>query len=141
MVNVNLGAGIVLALVAMVSYGLWAFFSGLATRTIPPETAAVLSYLIGGFVALGYLLYRGLPLVPSAQGTLFAVIAGLAVGVAVVAFYSGLRHTSIAVVSTVAALYFVVAALLEIGFLGRELGLSDTAGIVLAAVAILLLVN
>ena len=88
MVNVNLGAGIVLALVAMVSYGLWAFFSGLATRTIPPETAAVLSYLIGGFVALGYLLSRGLPLVPSAQGTLFAVIARLPFGLAGVPFHS-----------------------------------------------------
>ncbi|ELZ15551.1 hypothetical protein C477_17795 [Haloterrigena salina JCM 13891] len=79
-----MGRLILLALVTMIAWGLWAVVAGLATDSILPETAMGLSY---------------------AAGTL------------------------------------VVAAIIAVVFLGEPLQMTDTAGILLAGIAIALVAN
>jgi uncharacterized membrane protein len=69
----------------------------------------------------------------------FAGLAGVFAGAGAVAFYAGLAEGNSAVVTTVSALYFVVAALLGVAVLGESLGLRDVAGVGFAVLAIALL--
>lgn len=69
----------------------------------------------------------------------FAGLAGVFAGAGAVGFYDGLSEGNSAVVTTVSALYFVVAALLGVVVLGESLGLRDVTGIGFAVLAIALL--
>ena len=131
-----LPTGLVLALGAMVCWGVWTLF---ATRSLAPEAAMVVSYTTGAALALGYVVIsRGVPSLPG-RGVAFAGLAGVFAGAGAVAFYAGLAEGNSAVVTTVSALYFVVAALLGVAVLGESLGLRDVAGVGFAVLAIALL--
>lgn len=133
--------GLALALTAMVLWGVWTLFATLATRSLAPEAAMVVSYATGATLALGYVVRsRGVPSLPG-RGVAFAGLAGVFAGAGAVAFYAGLAEGNSAVVTTVSALYFVVAALLGVAVLGESLGLRDVAGIGFAVLAIALLVT
>jgi len=126
-------------LLAMLGWGLWAVFAKLATNTLPPALAMVISYATGTVIAFGYVLsQRGSFSVPT-EGALLATVAGIFAGVAGVAFYSGLDLGRASVVTTVSALYFAVPVVVGILFLGEIIDAADVAGIGFAIVAVVLL--
>jgi uncharacterized membrane protein len=105
-----------------------------------PETAMIVSYATSTAIALGYVLsLRQDALAFPRTGVLVAAVAGVFAGVGGVAFYAGLDQGRTAVVTTVSALYFVVAAAVGIAVFGDSLDASDAAGIALAVLAVLLL--
>lgn len=131
-----------IALVAAVAWGVWALLTKLATRSLEPEAVLVVSYLVGSAVGLGFLLAttEGSLVAAFADpvGLQFAVGAGVATGVGSVAYYIGLRTGALNVVSTVTALYFVVAAVLGIVVLGESLEYTDALAMAFAVGAVVL---
>ncbi len=128
---------VVLALIGAVAWGFWAFFADLATRSMAPEAAMVVSYTVGIGVAALYIGHRGTAVLandPTAIG--LAALAGVASGIGAVAYYAALQAGATGIATTITAMYFVVAALLGVVLLGDSLGASDVAGIAAAVVAV-----
>jgi uncharacterized membrane protein len=135
-----MNSALAFAVLAMVGWGLWAALATVATRSMAPETAMIVSYATSTAIALGYVLsLRQDALAFPRTGVLVAAVAGVFAGVGGVAFYAGLDQGRTAVVTTVSALYFVVAAAVGIAVFGDSLDASDAAGIALAVLAVLLL--
>lgn len=130
---------VLFALIATVSWGIWAFFAKLAGRTLQAEVTVVVTYLVGALLGACYIaLQSGLPSVPSG-GLKFAVVSGIFFGIGGLSYYHALRGGSATVTTTVAALYFVVTAILAVILLGEHLPKQQIAGIVLAVIAVVLL--
>lgn len=125
--------------VAMVTWGLWAVFAKFAARALAPEVAMVVSYLAGIGVALVYLLSKGTAVDLSAVGVGYALAGGLFSGVGAISYYVALRNGTAAIATTVTGLYFVVAVVVGIVFLGESVTARDAAGIALAVGAVVLL--
>lgn len=126
-------------LVAMLSWGVWTVLAKIATRTIAPETAMIVSYATSIPVALAFLVLRGGEVNLVGRGIGIALLAGLFGGLGAVSFYVGLSYGRTAIVTTVSALYFVVAAVIGILVLGESVATRDAAGIGFAVLAVLLL--
>ena len=127
------------ALVAMLAWGLWAALADVATRSIPPEMAMIVSYVTSVAVATTYVITTDKPINLAGEGVAFAAAAGIFAGIGAVAFYSGLSVGRTGIVTTISAMYFIVAALIGIAVLGDSLSLRDAAGIGFAVLAIVLL--
>ncbi|WP_435074574.1 EamA family transporter [Halorubrum sp. HHNYT27] len=128
-----------LALIGAVMWGFWAMFADIATESMAPEAAMIVSYTVGIGVAGLYVLYRGTSILgndPTAIG--IAALAGVASGIGAVAYYAALQAGSAGVATTITAMYFVVAAGLGVVVLGESLALTDVAGIGAAVVAVVL---
>lgn len=128
-----------LALVTMVAWGGWAVFAKLATATLRPETAMIISYIVGATAAVTYVVFSDIPVDPVQGGAGFAILAGLASAVGAIALYSGLKHGDASIVTTISALYFVVAAIVSVFVFNSSLATTDVAGIGFAVIAIVLL--
>lgn len=131
---------VALALVGAVAWGFWAFFADLATRSMEPEAAMVVSYSVGIVLAAVYIVARGTEVLasdPTAIG--FAAAAGIASGIGAIAYYAALQAGATGVATAVTGLYFVIAAVLGVVFLGDAMDATDVLGIGAAVVAILLL--
>lgn len=132
---------IALAIVAMLGWGVWTVLANEATRTIPPEFAMILSYVMGVLVAGTYVAVRHDSIPFHREGVTFALAAGVFAGIAAVAFYAALSYGRVGVVATISALYFVVAAILGIVLVGESLGVREVLGIAFAAIAVALLAS
>ena len=131
-----------LALIGAVAWGFWAVLADVATRSMAPEAAMIVSYTVGIGVAGLYVLYRGTTVLgndPTAIGA--AALAGVASGIGAVAYYAALQAGSAGLATTITALYFVVAAGLGVAVLGDSLAVSDVAGIGAAVVAVVLIAS
>lgn len=128
-----------LALVAMFAWGIWTVLANVATRSIAPELAMILSYGAGVIVAVGYVVVQSDPIALERTGVGYALAAGVFAGIGAVAFYSGLSVGRTGVVTTVSALYFVVAAAIGVLVLGESFGLREVAGVACAVLAVVLL--
>jgi uncharacterized membrane protein len=130
--------GLIFALIAMVAYALWAIGAELATRSLAPEIVAFITYSTGAILLAGYLLVRPEPVeVPTVGSSLgFAMATGAIMGIGTLTYYHGLQFGDTTVVTTIAALYFVLAAILDIVVLGNNLGTTDALGLALAAIAV-----
>lgn len=128
-----------LAIVALFSWGLWVVFAKLAGEMLSGGSIVVITYLVGGSVGIGYLLFRGIQPSLSSSAVKYAVLSGLFFGIGGLAYYAALRRGTTAATTTIAAMYFVVASVLAFLFLGEPLRVRDVIGIGLAigAVAIL----
>jgi uncharacterized membrane protein len=122
---------IILAVVAMFSWGLWVVFAKLAGETFPGEIVVIITYIVGGTIGIGYFLLRGSP--PTLEMT--------PVGIGGLAYYAALRQGSTAMTTTIAALYFVVASIIAWLFLGDPLRPRDALGIGLAVGAVAILAS
>lgn len=139
MERLGIGQGVGFGLLAMTLWGLWALFAKLATESLTPTTAMIVSYATSVGVAVGYVALAGDPGGLPARGVGFALVAGVFAGGGAVAYYAGLDYGSTGVITTVSALYFVVATLLGVVLLGESVGLREVAGIGLAVGAVVLL--
>lgn len=124
--------------ITMVTWGIWVVLGNAASESIDPRTAAAITYLVAGPLALGYILISDASLAITARGGLLAGTAGLFAGIGLISMYIGLSGGSTTVVSTLGAMYFVVAALIGIGILGDEVTIPRFAGIAFAVIGIIL---
>jgi transporter family protein len=127
------------ALIAMLAWGIWAVVANVATRSLSPEFAMVVSYATGAALAAGYVGIQSIPVTLDRDGLLFAALAGVFAGAGTIAFYVGLDRGRTGIVTTVSALYFVVAAVIGVVFLEETLTLRHVAGLGSAILAVLLL--
>lgn len=134
-----LPTAVLLGLLAMVSWGLWAVLANQATRSLEPTVAMILSYVAALAVALGYVGTASGYASLSRTGIAYALAAGVFSGIGAIAFYAGLEAGRTGIVTTVSALYFVVAAILGILLLGESLTWANALGIGFAAVAVALI--
>lgn len=130
-----------LAVATMFAWGLWAVFAKLATDNLFPETAMVISYIVGALVASVYVAVQGKPTNIVYSGVLYAMLAGIASASGGITLYAALARGDAAIVTTISALYFVVAAVIGIFFLGESLQVTDVIGILLAGLSIMFIVN
>lgn len=122
----------------MVSWGVWIVLGNAASETIDPKTAAAISYLVAALLAVGFVIVSGASLTITPRGGVLAGVAGLFAGIGFVSMYIGLSRGSTTVVSTLGAMYFVVAAFIGMAALGDEITAARVAGLLLAGVAVVL---
>ncbi|AGB39121.1 EamA family transporter [Natronococcus occultus] len=124
--------------ITMITWGIWVVLGNAASESIDPRTAAAISYLVAGPLALGYILVSDASLAITARGGLLAGVAGLFTGIGLISMYIGLSGGSTTVVSTLGAMYFVVAALIGMVILGDEVTITRFAGIAFAILGVVL---
>lgn len=127
------------ALMGMLAWGVWALFADFATETLAPEVAMAISYTVGVGVAIVYIATRPDLVSLNGSGVTFAIVGGLFSGIGSISYYAALQRGNTAVATTVTALYFVVAAVLAVLFLGEPVDMRDMAGVGLAVGAVVLL--
>ncbi|MEF8790791.1 MAG: EamA family transporter [Haloarculaceae archaeon] len=132
-------SAILFALGTTFTWGLWLVLADLASDAVGPVTAAAITYVVAAVVVGAYALLSGAPLDVGARGGMLSVGAGLFAAFGLVSLYVGLSLGSTAVVSTVGALYFVVAAAIGVVVLDEPLSATRVAGIGLAVVSIVLI--
>lgn len=128
-------------MVALAIFGLWGFFPKLAVRHIDP--ASVIVYGTAGSVLVGFLCLAFLGFRPSFHpaGAFYAFITGVCGVAGSIFYFVAARTGKISIVVALTALYPLVTILLARVFLGEVLGIRQTAGILLACLAIYLLVT
>lgn len=134
----KMGSPVLFGLITMVAWGIWVVVGNAASEAIDPRTAAAISYLTAGFLALGFTLVSDASLTVTARGSLLAGVAGLFTGIGLISMYVGFAQGSVTVVSTLGAMYFVVAAIIGISVLGDDLTVTRLAGIGFAVIGVLL---
>ena len=134
-----MNSAILFALGTTFTWGLWLVLADLASDAVSPVTAAAITYVVAAVVVGGYALASGAPLDVGVRGGLLSVAAGLFAAIGLVSLYVGLSLGSTATVSTVGALYFVVAAAIGVFALDDPLSPTQVAGIGLAVVSIVLI--
>ncbi len=135
----EMNSGILFGVIAMVSWGIWMVLGNAASESIDPRTAAAISYLVAGLLALGFIIFSDASLAVTARGGLLAGAAGLFTGVGLIAMYIGFSQGSTTIVSTLGALYFVVAAIIGIVVFGDDVTVTKLAGIAFACLSIVLI--
>lgn len=134
-----MNSAILFALGTTFTWGVWLVLADRASDAVGPVTAAAVTYAVAAVVVGTYALVSGAPLDVGTEGGLLSVGAGLFAALGLVSLYVGLSLGSTAVVSTVGALYFVVAAAIGVFVLGEPLSPTRVAGIGLAIVSIVLI--
>ncbi|WP_336023917.1 EamA family transporter [Halobellus salinisoli] len=131
--------GIALAFGSLLLFGGWAVAAGLATRSISTANAVFLSYVASIGVAGAYVLAAKQPITGTRADAGFALASGTFLAAGSISFYAALTRGSMAVVSAIAALYFVVPAIVGIAYLDVAVTTTNVVGLVLAAVAVVLI--
>lgn len=124
--------------ITMVTWGIWVVLGNAASESIDPRTAAAISYLVAAPFALGLILFSDASLSITVRGGLLAGAAGLFTGIGLISMYVGLSGGSTTIVSTLGAMYFVVAAIIGMVVLGDEVTLTRLTGISFAVMGVVL---
>ena len=134
----EVNSAVVFGSLTMVSWGIWIVVGNAASESIDPKTAAAVSYLVAALLAVGFVIVSGASLAITPRGGALAGVAGLFAGIGFVSMYIGLSRGSTTVVSTLGAMYFVVAAFIGMAALGDEITTTRVARLLLAGVAVIL---
>lgn len=127
---------VALALASAAVYGVADFLGGMATRRAAVLAVAGLAQLTGLVVIAGLLLV--LPGSPTTADLALGALGGLAAGLGLVVFYSGLAVGPMSVVAPLTAVTSAGVPVLVGTLLGERPSLGSLAGVALALVAILL---
>ncbi len=127
------------ALLAMVFWGVWGLFQKMATNHMPPRSVFIVSALGAVVVVAAILTTSKFPHTLSADGVLFAVIAGVCSSIGGLFFLSAVSRGEASVVITFTALYPVITVLLSFSLLRESITLKQGMGIVLALLSMVLL--
>ncbi|EMA46743.1 EamA family transporter [Halococcus saccharolyticus] len=134
----EVSSAVVFGSLTMVSWGIWIVVGNAASESIDPKTAAAISYLVAALLAVGFVIVSGASLAITPRGGALAGVAGVFAGIGFISMYVGLSRGSTTVVSTLGAMYFVVAAFIGMAALGDEFTTTRVAGLLLAGVAVVL---
>lgn len=134
----EVNSAILFGVVTMVSWGFWIVLGNAASNSIDPRTAAAITYLVAGLLAVGLIITSDASLAVTARGGLLAGVAGLFAGIGLVSMYIGFTHGSTTVVSTLGAMYFVVAVVIGMIVFGDDVTITKGIGIAFAVAGIVL---
>ncbi|ELY52723.1 EamA family transporter [Natronorubrum bangense] len=135
MVNVGIG----LAVGALLLFGGWVVTAGLATRSVSAVNAVFLSYVASlGIIGIYVLLARR-PITGTQTDLVFALLSGVFLAIGTVSFYGALTRGDMAIVSAIAALYFIVPVVVDVVYFETNLGATNLLGLGLAVVAVVLI--
>ena len=137
--NESSNAWLLYTLLALLLWGVWGFFSKMATITLKPTNAYI--YQIIGILLSGLVIVFLVKFEPGGKpsGIAFGIASGLCVTFASFFFFQALGRGRSVVVVTVTALYPVITLLLAALLLREGLNLRQALGIGLALTAIYLL--
>ena len=127
------------AVMALVLWGVWGVFQKLATQHMPPRNVYLVSALGAISVVAGLLFTSRFPLSLDAEGTLFAVLAGICSALGGLLFLHAVSRGEASVVITFTALYPVVSIALSVALFRETITLKQGIGIVLALFSMVLL--
>jgi transporter family protein len=123
------------SLLALGLWGLWGFFSKVATQQLPPQAVYLLA-VCGHVAVIGYLwLTGGLVLAGAAWGLAAALAAGLCMAIGLLCFFKALAGGAATVVGPLTALYPLVTVVLSWSLLRESMTPRHLAGIALALLA------
>ena len=134
----EMDSAVLFGTITMVAWGIWIVLGNAASESIDPRTAAAISYLTAGTLALGFIVVSDASITVTVRGGLLAGMAGLFTGIGLISMYVGFDQGSTTVVSTLGAMYFVVAAVIGMVVLGDEVTITKFAGIAFAVVGVVL---
>jgi transporter family protein len=101
------------AVMALILWGVWGVLQKLATNHMPPRNVYLVSALGAIAVVLVIVSTSKFPLQMSAEGTFFAVIAGICSALGGMMFLQAVSRGEASVVITFTALYPVVSIILS----------------------------
>lgn len=127
------------ALLAMLLYGVWAFFPKLAVSYISPLSALVYEVAGAALVGVATLIFLQFHIEHHPKGILYALLTGVAGMGGTLFFFNAAQKGKITVVVGLTALYPLVTVLLAVIFLREPLSVKEVVGLFLAGAAILLL--
>ena len=130
---------IVYSLVALMCWGLWGFFTKLASRYLDWTQLLVISGIVSLLTTL-IIFVVGKPQIDMhSPGFIYALLAGITSALAVVAFYGALGTGKSSIVVPLTALYPAVTIVISFLVLSERISPSKGIGAALALAAILLL--
>lgn len=127
------------AILALLSFGCWGFFSKLALTYVDAKSALVFQtagVLIIGVIILGMLHFKP---ATDMKGLGFGLLTGIAYGIGCLFYLVAADRGKVTTVVTLTALYPLVTIVLSYLFLQETINLKQFAGIVLALIAIILM--
>ena len=127
------------AALAFLCWGIWAFLPKLTTRFIDPRSAIVYEAVGGVMVALFILVLLDFRPASDWRGVTLGAITGVLGALGALAYLFAVLRGPVTLISTVTALYPVVAILLAHLFLHESISLKQGLGIVLGLIAIILI--
>jgi uncharacterized membrane protein len=134
-----ISTGVALAVGALLLFGGWAVTAGLATRSVSAVNAVFLSYVASIVIAGAYVLLAKRPITGTRTDVGFALASGVFLTAGSISFYAALTRGNMAIISAIAALYFVVPAFVGVVYLDVALSVANVAGLALAVVAVVLI--
>ena len=129
----------IFAIIALILWGLWAFFPKLATQYICPKSVLVFSAIGTIIIAIIILYLIGFKPEIHTKGIIFAIIAGLAGALGALFFFFALSKGKASVVVTMTALYPLITIMLCFLILKEPITLKQGIGMIFALIAIILL--
>lgn len=126
-------------LAAIFCWGGWAFLPKLSAQYISTKSAIVFQGLGGAMLAFFIFLNLSDRLETHPKGAILAIIAGMLNFLAALFYIKAVSKASVGIISTLTALYPLVAIALGFIFLGETLTLKQLVGIGFAVVAIALI--
>ena len=129
---------LILAVVAMFGYGVTAIIYKLASKSIDPVSLTLFTSILMTLTVFVFWLFAKQKHI-TLKGIQYAGIAGIIAGFAFIAFIASIQLGKVSIASTLRSLSFLVTTIIAILLLAEKISLVKAAGIVLAAIAILLL--
>ncbi len=127
------------SLLALLSFGLWGFFTKLAVIHIDSKSALI--YQTIGVVIIGVLALGTMNFKPAndMKGLSYAILTGITYGVGCLFYFIAASKGKIITVVTLTALYPLIAIILSYFLLKETVSIKQCSGIILAFVAIILM--
>ncbi|MBU0673923.1 MAG: EamA family transporter [Proteobacteria bacterium] len=127
------------SLVALFLYGFWGFFPKLAVTYLDARSSVV--YEVMGAMLVGLLVLLSLRFQPDTQprGIFFALLTGITGMAGTLCYFYAAGRGRISLVVSITALYPLITILLAALFLKEPITLKHLAGMLCAAIAIVLL--
>ena len=125
---------------ALFFWGLWAFFSKLATNHIEPKSALV--YYVVGVIIVGIFVGSLIGWRPEVdgRGITYAILSGIAVASGMLLFFFATDVDKLSRTVVMTALYPLVSILLAVFLLNESITAKEGLGMVLAVAALVLFV-
>ncbi len=127
------------SLMALGLWGLWGFFSKVATLHLAPQATYVIA-ILGHLAVVAYLWTGpGLAITWQPWGLATALMAGLCMAFGLLCFFRALALGTATVVVPLTALYPLITVLLSVVLLREKVSPSQLLGVALALLAVWLL--
>ena len=127
------------SLMALICFGLWAFFPKVSVKYINPRSALIYEVMGGVFVATIVWITMGKGMAHDLRGAIPALLTGIIGYLGMFFFLNAVKVDSVAVVASITAVYPVVAIILAVIVLKERITYIQCVGMFLAITGVVLL--